>query len=817
MKRTALKVIALASTCLSPLAAFAEDTGTNAGTPPAGATAAAPAADPGLLGTLPVNGEVGVGVMGVMGRDAGQAGRYSGINTTGADALGEFFLYGRSPWDSGGTFYYNLTGDNLIFQSGQDFGTGNTSSSSRQFNSSVNNTLTNSGAVSLHAGNQGTWEAGAYYDAITYTGNVIDSIYTVHGGQGVLNGIPSYGGATATAAGPITGYTVPQLTATGAEQLVQTGTRRDIAGADFKYIFGDWTFSGAARHETKEGTMEEAFISKYGGQAFAMPIDYTTDRYDASAAYNTRINQVVLQYTYSKFTDGINFINLPQLASMTTQPFAEAAAYSEPPSNEAHYLTLMAATNAVPKTRLNLNLRAGLELQDATFPPDSADPFPQVVPGFSNLNSNLQGTSKTSLNASAAVYQGKVSADSHPIENSDARVYYGFDGRTVNLDQYKVFSTNTGGEGDASFTTPYYVVPQDWLKQNAGFDLGYRILPEYNTKVIASYRFDDVDRKNAQVGHNITDTESLALLSSLGPQVNGKLSYEHAERSGFLSYVLPWANLAGVPVTSASSGVTYSGAYYQAPMVSDAVKLRADYMATHELSGGLFVQFKNENYHYPAANFADSGATTGYPLTGVGEGVKEDYNLTAGPDINYRPAEDVNLHVFYTYERIFFDNVGNGACSTAAEAATAACAGTAGYFQNDYTSAVHTVGLSSDWQVTSKLKLGAEYTFSYGSVMFGEFNGVFVPVPTASYQNVSNYPDINSVMHDLKVTANYELTQSLDLLFMASWAYFRNNDWNDTAGPIQGAGTTTISYLTPGYPAPNYSIVTLMTGVKFRF
>jgi hypothetical protein len=817
MNRNALTVIALATTCLSPLAAFAADPEPNAGTPTAGAATPAPGAGSVPLAGVSFNGEIGLGVMGVMGRDADQAGRYSGLNTTGADGVAEFYLYGRSPWDSGQTQYYILTGDNLVYQGGSNLGTGNTGASDNQFRSSINNNWLNSGTVRLDVGQQGTWAAGAYYDAITYTGNVIDSIYTMHGSVGTLNGIPAFGGATATHAGPITAYTVPQLTASGAEQLVQTGTRRDNSGGDFKYILGDWTFSGAFRHETKDGSMEEAFISKYGGQAFAMPIDYTTDRYDASVAYNTRINQMILEYTYSKFVDGNTFFNLPQLVSMTIQPFAEAAAYSAPPSNEAHYITLLAATNAVPKTRINVNLRAGLELQDAAFAPDSADPFPQFVPGFADLNPALQGTTNNSLNASAFVYQGKISADSHPFNNADARVYYGFDGRQVNLDQYRVFSTNTGGEGDLSFNNPYFVVPQDWLKQDVGTEVGYRILPEYNTKVIAGYRFDDVNRKNAEVGNANTSTGSLALLSSLGPQINGKLAYEHSERSGVLNYVVPFANLAGVPATAANSGVTYSGAYYQAPMTSDAVKLRGDYTPIHNLSAGLYAQFKNENYTYPATTLANSGTTTGFPITGVGQGVKQDYNLTAGPDINYRPTEDSDVHFFYTYERIFFDSTGNGACSTAAEAATAACAGTAGYFQNNYTSAVNTLGVSGEWQINSKLKLGAEYTFSYGSVMFGEFNGVFVPAPTQSYQNVSNYPDINSVMHDAKLTATYELTPGLNLLAMVCWSYFRSNDWNDYAGPIQGAGTTAISYLTPGYEPGNYSIVTLMTGVKFKF
>jgi hypothetical protein len=37
---------------------------------------------------MPITGEVGIGVMGVMGQNADQAGRYNGLNTTGVDAIG---------------------------------------------------------------------------------------------------------------------------------------------------------------------------------------------------------------------------------------------------------------------------------------------------------------------------------------------------------------------------------------------------------------------------------------------------------------------------------------------------------------------------------------------------------------------------------------------------------------------------------------------------------------------------------------------------------------------------------------------------------
>lgn len=820
ISRNGLMAIALGTTCLTPLAAFAQYAGPAATLPlPAQALPypnpnAAPDPNAYNFFNLPFVGEFDLGVMGVFGRNPDQAGRYNGLNTSGPDVLGQFNIHGAAPWNSGSTKYFNFSGDNLVFQGGGSLGSGNNSSSESRFNSSISNQWFNSGAVDLSFGEQGTWGLHLYYDSITRTGNTIQSIYTVNGNQAHLNGLPAYGGATATAAGPITAYTVPQLLNSGAFQPVQTGTRRDIFGGDGKYVWGAWTFSAAVRHDHKEGSLEESFISKYGGQAFALPVDYDTDRYDLTAAYNTPVNQVILQYTYSKFVDHNTYVTLPQLTSMTVQPFAEAAAYSTPPSNDAHYLTLEAATNAVPKTRINLNLRGGAELQNATFAPDSADPFLNTVPGFGNLNSLGQGTTSTSPNATAIVYQGRLSADSHPFDKADANLFYGFDGRNVSINQSKVFTTNTGGEGDLSFTSASYVRPQYWLKQNAGGEVGYRILPESDTRISAAYRFDVTNRSNAQVGHSTTNTETFTISSALSAQSEGSLSYQHGDRSGSLNYVVPWANLAGVPITSASSGVSYTGAYYQAPMVSDQIKLHADYTPAPNLSGGLYLQFRNENFTYPAATLANSGATTGYPLGGVGEGVKQDYNFTVGPDVTYRPTRDINLHFFYTYELIFFDNRGNGACATSN---TGTCLGSAGYFQNTYTSSVNTFGLGGTWQVMPKLKLGADYTFAMGSVMFGNFNGVFVTTPTASYQNVSNYPDINSMMHDLTLTASYEVVPNVDWLVQGNWSYFRNSDWNDTASAAQGAGSTTISVLTPGYLSPNYSVFTVLTGMRFKF
>ena len=105
-----------------------------------------------------------------------------------------------------------------------------------------------------------------------------------------------------------------------------------------------------------------------------------------------------------------------------------------------------------------------------------------------------------------------------------------------------------------------------------------------------------------------------------------------------------------------------------------------------------------------------------------------------------------------------------------------------------------------------------------GTVMFGEFNGVFVPAPTASYQNVTNHPGINSLMNSVRLTGTYQLQPNIELVLQGIYTQFHNNDWDDSANHVQLSGATnTTILLTPGYGSPDYSVAALMAGVRVRF
>ncbi len=816
MHKLTFRAMLLSGVCLVPLGAMGADLG------------AAPAA-PGVAAAMTSDNEIDFGLMGIGGTNTGQYGRYNGFTEQGADGLFGFSSVTRDAWDSGGTRYYIFTGSDINFQFGDILGNAGDPNgpggriknfSDGTYSSQTANDLGPDASVRFNVGDQGHWGVIGYYDAISYTGNIIDSIYTINGHTGTLNGgLSPWGGPTS-----YTSLTPAQLAT--AEQSYQVGTRRDIVGLTGTYQWNDWTVTAAVRHEHKEGTLEESFDGAAGGVAFTLPIDYDTERYDVSASYSTPQLQAQLAYFLSNFTDNNNGVLLPDpFAGKAGSPLQQTALYSTPPSNFAQYVTAMVGYNLTPGTRINVNARYGVETQNDTYPANTGDPLVAGTPGGQiGLNALGQGTSATSPNIIAQVYQGNVGISSNPISGLNASAKYSIDGRNVSIDQVGgVLGSGSGADSSTGVLgIEGYVVPQEWLKQKVNLDADYRILPQSDTKLTLGYQYDDIDRSNAQVGHSSTNTLTAGLSSMMGSAFMGRINYTYADRTGVMDYWTAWQNL-----TAGSSAYgpadTPSGAYYQAPMTSNAINLRGDYSPGGAFSGGLQFKFENDDFHYPSTTAGTPAGTLPANLQNQVYGITQDNNLTAGIDANYRPVEGVNLHAYYTYEEIFYNNLGNGACS--GSNAPPLCTGSVGYFQNKQTTDVQTVGLSADWQATDRLKLTGQYTFAYGSVMFGEYNGVFVAAPNQNYQNVINYPDDHTIMNALSIKGSYKLTENVELSVGGMYSMFLDKDWRDLSCAVEptngictgpGAGTS-ISILTPGYSSPNYNVGAVMAMLKVKW
>jgi MtrB/PioB family decaheme-associated outer membrane protein len=371
---TPLRIVRVAVVCLLPLPALAQsDSGFDIGEKPEAAVLAPPPTNWVTIGSQ------------YQSDGSYYLGRFSGAVAPGFYGLGDFHLGQRDAWDSGGTNYWDVQGANLGFWD-------------RSF--------------SARAGQQGTWGLTFSYDGIPYEAtNNFHSVWTNNGTTvpGVPPGsIPLLYPATpfVPGVGAVNSLWLPVPSPTLAARLFNynIGTRRDVFTGTGKYQWGDWTITGAIRHEHKTGY--QANSAEIGGTValttagtggsrnippaasvgvtsglgyFAMPIDYDTDRYEVLAAYGDEKLQVQLGYTFSNFKDNMTQFNLQNPFNLNpTTTFGTSAAnlyipYSLPPSNSAHQVKALVGYNISPTMRFNANFAYGVELQNDSFPIGSGD------------------------------------------------------------------------------------------------------------------------------------------------------------------------------------------------------------------------------------------------------------------------------------------------------------------------------------------------------------------------------------------------------------------------------------------------------------
>jgi MtrB/PioB family decaheme-associated outer membrane protein len=770
-KQSSLRVLALAGVCLVPLAAAAQEL--NTGTAP---------------GAVPANynNEIDVGAR-YQSSTSTLFGRYTGNDSKGIGSLGAFHLKGGDATDSGGTQFMEATGSNLNFQP--------------DYLGSVNG-LAPESELGVTFGNQGTWKANLYYNAISYVGQTFLSPYTV--GGGLAPGQVAFGGQTVTGTSPTgvpilsTAPTSPNfgtanyyVTHPFPEVQETAGTRRDIFGADGKLIEGNWTFTSGVRREHKEGTVLQTIYSSNAGIAFPEPVNYDSDRFNVTAAYNTRQVQAQIGYVFSKFSDNNTFTTLPYLFASTAQFTSQ---YSLPPSSAAHYINGSAGYNLTPTTRATLNFQYGLEMSDAPLGLGTATPAAQIGSTFAGL----MGQNESLTGELARVYTATAALSSRPLSKLDLKVSYGIDGRDNDANR-AAFNGDEHGDGAPSIQ---YVLQQNWTKQKATAEAGYNVLG--GTKVSVGYRFDDTDRSAgaigsdplasiAWVGHSSENTEWAKIADHTFANVNGSLTVEHAVRTGVME-LAPGSN-----AVSATGVANASAPYYEAPRTADRAKLRADYTPSDEWTIGASGKYETNHYNYPKY------------ITGT----ERDYNASAGPDVTYSPTKAIALHGFYNYEEIYYVNDGNGVPST--------LNGNKGWSAAT-TNSVHTAGLSADWKVTDRLKLGTEYTFSYGDVAYNLFDGGLASASAValSYQNVQNLPSVDSSMHSIKVRAEYKLADNVTLMGGYGFDLFKDNDWAYGWNPVVAASTTglpplTVNTFTSAESQPSYRVHSLYTSLRVKF
>jgi MtrB/PioB family decaheme-associated outer membrane protein len=847
-KHIALGLAVLASASMLPLIAAAQDKGggfdVSDSAPAAAAQTAASATD-----SVPVaSNEVTVGVGGVTESNA-TFGRYNGMPKDGVGGLASWNVVRRDAWGSGGTHYFTSSAENL------NVGFGKVAPEAR---------------VDLKIGEQGKWWIQGDYDAMTYTasdnfhtlldkeGNLAPGFLTslINAGAFVNNlvvvtpnasgssyitstngnlpgksfypNIKAASGSTGIASGapafPATSVAAYGGSTSNNELVYNIGTRRDKGAVSAGFELGDWLITSGVSHEHKEGTLEQTMTTggnNAGMMAFAMPINYDTDVFNISAAYNTETFQAVVSYEFSNFRDnnsrgfgfqGWNFTEvrtpgaLPTTAnggngtglagttSYTYNAYELNGDYSLPPSNQAHNVTAEIGYNFTPTTRLNVTGVYGLQLQN--------DPFDNATNNAYTLaNTSKLALNPSSLNGYVQTWFGNATLTSRPFHKLDLKASYTLDSRDPRTSPMWIYGDPTDAVDNNSNIKLREAVPEGWTKQQFVLQAGYHILPE--TRLTAGYTFKDEHRSNAITHHTQDNQASVKIQSTFLGGMTASLGYVYSDRSASTPDWSLWnvqinsdcgaqnpANLAN-PANSLFTLGCQQVPFYEAARTQNAVTGMFTAQLGQTAAFSLFGKWNDNQYHgRPALYYTAANGLTVNPSVGI----NHDYSVQIAPDFTWQPDKLTELHLFYTYMRNYrtmraLNNQGLPG----------------GYYYSEATTYdIHTAGVSASRQFTPKLKLGVDYTYSYGNLAFAQA-GTFGSDGGVGDPHLSN----TSTNHEVKLYGAYTYSPNLSLYLTYKFDSLDYSDW-------ALVGASAYQVLTGDLP-PHYNVSTIIGAVRYKF
>ena len=685
-----------------------------------------------------------------------QFGRFTGLVDPGF-AIGDFIIRGRDPWDSGGTQYWDFEGTNL----------GLTSRS-----------------VSAAYGHQGSWGLRFYYDSIPYYFS--DSFHSIYNKDGsLISGI---------AKGSVTNAN----SLTGKLSILDASTRRDIFGGNFHFETGDWVFSTTVKQEHKEGIKENsltfagtpispsyAAVSTGSLLSFPEPVNYDTGIYQVMGQYNGQRLQGQLSYNLSVFNDNIGVFRAQNPFALAAGTFGPGVAgisafYSTPPSNSAHQIKAQLGFNLTPTTRFNANFAYGLQMQNDAFQPSTG-------------NANVVGTSvpRSSLDGMINTIFGNASVTSEPWDKVNVRASYTIDDRD-NLTPRDHYVTSVGDTTTNTGPNEYSNVPYSYLHQKATVEGGYMVLPQ--TKLSLDYAYDSTVRTFADTKDVTENTGGAKVRSNLMEDLNASLGYSHAIRdAGHYNQNAPWNFLNN------GANLDFNGLFkfFEASRTRDEVKGTLDFSPDHSLSGAFMIKYDNDDY------------------TRSTLGMRNNDSISLGPDLTWQPTDDLTLHGYYTFQRVYYNQNDvywtTTTCNSNGSTMTAACNG---QWNGKTTDQVHTVGFDAEWKaIPDKLTIKLGYNLSYGDTAFVISDGgsLALGAPANASLVTAPLPDVVSLLNSLTLRFEYKLRPDVTLFAADALERLDYQDFASTSATIYS------SSLLPGDNNPSYFINVFLMGVRYRF
>jgi len=538
--------------------------------------------------------------------------------------------------------------------------------------------------------------------------------------------------------------------------------------------------------------------SSPGGPSFELPavVDYTTTDAAVEAGYVTKTSQYTAVASWSRFNDNNNFMRWrnPLLANANNVETATLAADSDlwKIAGNAMWKALpMGSTLALRGTYSRTT--SGLPL--ATQGLDVAGTTGQIV-NFNNNQANFNGKN-TNTSFSASLTSALAQA-------LDSRVYYNYTDRkngstevvSTPINASTLASTQSCDSNPvtgAALTTCSNELFH-YRKNNAGFDLNYRINPE--NKLSGGWDYTNTERERIDYNKTTDNKFYVEWKNSSFDAVTGKIKYQYLDRDSDnqLSSLNP---VVGPP----NSGVNNFYNFYQSRFdlagdKQNLLKFVIDATPIDLLDLGAELRFKDNDY---------KNVTFGRKKDS-----RDELYLTAG----YGDARVFRVTSFFDYETSRYDSahyVGTPPNGTT----TPVSINTSTYYYDAKVKDKNWVfGVAADWLPAERWKVKASYIWQKTNGSVDQFPAIAGVV----FTNITNYDNFRRNTFNLNGT--YVAAKNWDVNLGYSYESYKYSDAqmdNYSYVPLNATNTTVLSVLSGAYAKPTYNANILYGYLRYKF
>jgi len=623
--------------------------------------------------------------------------------------------------------------------------------------------------MQAEGGMQGKW--GVTFSVDQLKKSQTESAAFLHGGLGTstLTTTPgAYANATTVPLALLQPFEIKQ-----GRDVYRMGLNGELANG--------WAYKVSFREDQSDGTR---LTGLYQTRAMIVPypIDERTRQMEATLSYATKVAQLQMGYTYSRFDNSFHEFD-------AQNPFSAAVPnlrMSLAPGNDFHQFNATGGYNIDKVSRLTGKLSYGIARQNDDFLPYSA------TGGGTAATAVLP---RSSLDGKVVNTLLDLALTTKPVDKMNLKLGYQYrdsDNRTpiahfiyAGRDAANVAAVNSGSDRTNA--------PVSTTEQRVLAEADYQIADRTTLRAglersHKTYTLSDRSMTN-------TDKFSLDLRRPVSDEFLGSVGYVFTRRTGseydanrFFTQTHAAGYLVGTPAITTPSLRSYMYGDY------DENRVRASgnwtVSETVSLQGGVD-NYRQRSRGTGCATVAEPAvaAAIGAAMPDNCLGRKLADGVSLNLDLQWQPEENLMTFAFANFAQTRTDQAGR-ATSTVAQGANPALDYTVGSTYRD-----STAGLGLKWQPAEKWDLGATYAHQLGTGLTNVSAAAGV-TPAAT-----PVPDLTTRMNSLQLYAKLAYSKQLSWRFNYIYEDLKSADWSyDVLGATAVSGV-----LQTGQTPPRYS------------